>query len=101
MEILKAIWVLYTTISVIFTTIFLWGLITNVRKELQLKEDIDTVKKSIKIVYIEQVGNVYFMYDKITQRFICQAESELEVLKKAESMFPGFKVLTTTKEEQL
>jgi uncharacterized membrane protein len=101
MEILKAIWTVYSIISVVFTTFFLIGLITNVRKELNLTRNIETVKNSIKIVYIEEVGSAYFMYDKLTQRFICQASSESEALQKAESMFPGFKVLTTTKEEQL
>jgi hypothetical protein len=94
MEILKAFWTVYCFISVIFTTVFLFNLYRNLRKELGVEKGIDTVKKTMKLVYIEPVDGAYHMYDIVTHTFICQAPTEKELWDIAQSMFPGKSVIT-------
>jgi hypothetical protein len=98
MQILHIVWTIISVISVIFTVIFLYFFIINVYKELKVKDNVEVIKKTMKIVYIEQVGNMWHMYDKFGHNFICQAPTEAELLNKAEHMFPDMKVITTTKE---
>jgi hypothetical protein len=80
----------------IFTTIFLIGLIRNIRKEINLVEDVDKFKKTIKLVYIEQVDGMYRMHDKFTHQYICQAKTEQELWDIADIKFPNVKVLSTS-----
>lgn len=94
MEILKAIWTVYTLVSVLFTTFFLVNLIKNLRKELGVEKGIDTVKKTMKLVYVEQVDGMYHMYDIVTHTFICQAPTEKELWDIAQAKFPGKSVVT-------
>ena len=98
MEILNTIWAVISVISVIFTVMFLYFFIINVYRELKVKDNVDVIKKTMKIVYVEQVDNMWHMYDKFGHHFICQATTEAELLIKAEHMFPDMKVITTTKE---
>jgi len=98
MQILHTIWTVISVISVIFTAIFLYFFIINVVKELKVKENVEVIKKTMKIVYVEQVGNMWHMHDKFGHHFICQAPTEEELLDKATHMFPDMKIITTTKE---
>lgn len=92
MQILTNILIAYGVISMIFTTVFLVGLIRNIRKEIQLIEDVDRFKKTVKLVYVEHVDGYSYMYDRITNRFICQAESDEAVLARAKELFPEHKI---------
>ena len=96
MQILLNILIFYGVISMIFTTIFLIGLIRNIRKEIQLIEDVDRFKKTVKLVYVEQVDGMYRMHDKFTHQYICQAATEKELLDMADAKFPNVKVMTTS-----
>lgn len=96
MEILHTIWTVYSIVCVTFTTIFLWNLVRNIRKEIQLIKDTATVKKTMKLVYIEQVGDMYRMHDKFTHHYICQATTEKELWETADAMFPNVKVMSTS-----
>lgn len=98
MEILKALWTVYTFVSVLFTTFFLVNLYRNLRKELSVEKGIDTVKKTMKLVYIEQVCGMFHMYDITTNSFICQAYTEEELWEIAKTKFPDMKVITLEKE---
>jgi hypothetical protein len=98
MEILHTIWNVISVISVIFTAIFLYYFTINVYKELKVKDDIKVIKKTMKLVYVEQIGNMWHMHDKFGHHFICQAPTEQELLDKAKQMFPDMKIITTTKE---
>jgi hypothetical protein len=80
----------------IFTTIFLIGLIRNIRKEIQLIEDVGRFKKTVKLVYVEQVDGMYRMHDKFTHHYICQAATEKELWETADAMFPNVKVMSTS-----
>ena len=101
MEILKALVVAYVTISTVCFTLFLIGLLRNIRKELsgnnEIKKGTEVLNK-MRIVYIEQIGDAVYMYDKLTNNFLLQASSEEELWTKAESQYPGLKFFTTTKE---
>jgi len=96
MQFLTNILIFYGVISMIFTTIFLVGLVRNIRKEIQLIEDVDRFKKTVKLVYVEQVDGVYRMHDKFTHQYICQAATEKELLDMADAKFPNVKVMTTS-----
>ena len=98
MEILHTIWNVISVISVIFTAIFLYYFTINVYKELKVKDDVKVIKKTMKLVYVEQIGNMWHMHDKFGHHFICQAPTEQELLDKAKQMFPDMKIITTTKE---
>jgi len=101
MEILHTIWTVYSVACVIFTTIFLWNLVRNIRKEIQLIEDVGKFKKTVKLVYIEQVDGMYRMHDKFTHHFICQAATEKELWDLADARFPNVKVMSTSIEAEV
>ena len=98
MQILHTIWNVISVISVIFMAVFLYFFIINVYKELKVRENVEVIKKTMKIVYVEQVGNVWHMYDKFGHHFICQASTEKELWDKATSMYPDMKIFTSTKD---
>ena len=96
MQFLTNILIFYGVISMIFTTIFLIGLVRNIRKEIQLIEDVGRFKKAVKLVYVEQVDGMYRMHDKFTHHYICQAPTEKELWETADAMFPNVKVMSTS-----
>jgi hypothetical protein len=96
MEILHIIWTVYSVLCVIFTTVFLWNLVRNIRKELNLTKDVEKFKQTIKLVYIEQVDGMYRMHDKFTHHYICQAKTEQELWDIVDAKFPNVKVLSTS-----
>ena len=101
MEILHTIWIVYIIACVTFTTIFLWNLVRNIRKEINLIEDVKQFKQTAKLVYVEQVDGMYRMHDKFTHHYICQASSEKELWAAADSMFPNVKIMSTTIEAEV
>ena len=96
MEILHTIWTVISIISVVFTVMFVYYFIKNVYVELTLAKDVDKFKKTIKLVYIEQVDGMFRMHDKFTHHYICQASTEKELWDIADTRFPNVKVLTTS-----
>ena len=96
MEILHTIWNVISIFSVIFTVMFVYYFIKNVRAELNLNKDIKKFKQTVKLVYIEQVDGMYRMHDKFTHHYICQAPTEKELWDIADTKFPNVKVLTTS-----
>ena len=96
MQFLTNILIFYGVISMIFTTIFLIGLIRNIRREIDLIEDVTRFKKAVKLVYVEQVDGMYRMHDKFTHHYICQASTEKELWETADAMFPNVKVMSTS-----
>jgi len=96
MQFLTNILVVYGVICMIFTTIFLIGLVRNIRKEIDLIEDVDKFKKTVKLVYVEQVDGMYRMHDKFTHHYICQAATEKELWDLADAKFPNVKVMSTS-----
>lgn len=97
MDIIQALITAYVTVSTICFTLFLLGLIRNIRNVLDEKKGTDVLNK-MRIVYIEQVGGAVYMYDKLTNSFLLQAPTEAELWTKAETQYPGLKFFTTTKE---
>ncbi len=96
MEILHTIWTVFSIVSVIFTVMFVYYFIKNVRAELNLNKDVKKFKQTVKLVYIEQVDGMYRMHDKFTHHYICQAPTEKELWDIADIRFPNVKVLTTS-----
>ena len=96
MQFLTNILIFYGVISMIFTTIFLIGLVRNIRREIDLIEDVSRFKKTVKLVYVEQVDGMFRMHDKFTHHYICQASSEKELWETADAMFPNVKVMSTS-----
>ena len=101
MEILYTIWIVYSGLCVLFTTFFLINLIRNIRREVNLIEDIKQFKQTAKLVYVEQVDGMYRMHDKFTHHYICQAATEKELWETAEAKFPNVKVMSTTIEAEV
>jgi hypothetical protein len=100
MELLKALGIAYVTLSTVMFTLFLIGLIRNIRKELFNNEEAKgrAVLDKMRIVYIEQVGDAVYMYDKLTNSFLLQASNKEELWAKAETEYPNLKFFETTKE---
>ena len=96
MEILKTIWLVISVLSTIFTVMFVYFFLKNVRAELNLNKDVDKFKKTVKLVYVEQVDGMFRMHDKFTHHYICQAPTEQELWEIADTRFPNVKVLSTS-----
>lgn len=86
----------YGVVCMIFTTIFLVGLVRNIRREIKLIEDVEKFKKTVKLVYVEQVDGMFRMHDKFTHHYICQATTEKELWAIADAKFPNVKVMSTS-----
>jgi len=52
----------------------------------------------MKLVYVEQVSDMFHMYDIATNSFICQAQTEEELWTIAKTKFPDMKVITLEKD---
>ena len=94
MEILNTIWLVISVFSVIFTVMFVYYFLKNVRAELNLNKDVKKFKQTVKLVYIEQVDGMFRMYDKFTHHYICQAPTEKELWELAKQQLPNMKILT-------
>jgi hypothetical protein len=101
MQFLTNILIAYGVISMIFTTVFLIGLVRNIRREIDLIEDVSRFKKTVKLVYVEQVDGMFRMHDKFTHHYICQASSEKELWETADAMFPNVKIMSTSIEAEV
>ena len=96
MEILHTIWTVISIFSVVFTVMFVYVFLKNLRNELGLIKEVNKFKQTVKLVYIEQVDGMYRMHDKFTHHYICQAPTEKELWDIADTRFPNVKVLTTS-----
>ena len=94
MEILKTIWLVISIFSVIFTVMFVYIFLKNLRNELGLIKEVNKFKQTVKLVYIEQVDGMYRMHDKFTHHYICQAATEEELWDLAKEQLPDMKILT-------
>jgi len=101
MQILQTIWNIISVISVLFTVFFLWGLIRNIRRELDIVGQAKELAKTTKLVYVEQVNGMYLMHDKITHHFVAQAETELELWKIARERFPTKNIMTMAEDKEV
>ena len=101
MHTLRTIWNIISVISVLFTVFFLWGLIRNIRRELDIVEQAKELAKTTKLVYVEQVNGMYLMHDKITHHFVAQAETELELWKIARERFPTKNIMTMAEDKEV
>lgn len=95
MEILGFIWNIYLTISVLFTSLCLLGFVLT--KRLVEKERSGAVTKTdestVKLVYIEVIGEKIMMYDSLTNAFIAQGKTPGDLAIIAAKKFPGLKVV--------
>ena len=98
MQLLYTIWFIISTLSVIFTVTFIYFFIKNIRIEL---DGVKTFKATVKLVYVEQVGNMYLMYDKINNHYICQAPTEQELWEIAKNKFPNMQVLSINQDAEI
>ena len=94
MEILYKIWLVFSVLSVIFTVMFFYIFLKNLRSELNLSKDVERFKQTVKLVYVEQVDGMYRMHDKFTHHYICQAATEEELWDLAKKQLPNMKILT-------
>lgn len=91
MEFLHSILQIYIFICCAFTTFFLFGLIRNLRRTLKNKtteELVSELQQHIKVVYKERVGDVHYLYDKVSNNFIAQGTTEDEMWANAKLTFP-------------
>ena len=94
MEILYKIWLVISVLSVLFTVMFFYIFLKNLRSELNLSKDVERFKQTIKLVYVEQIDGMYRMHDKFTHSYICQAASEEELWELAKQQLPDMKIIT-------
>ena len=94
MEILYKIWLVISVLSVLFTVMFFYIFLKNLRSELNLSKDVERFKQTVKLVYVEQVDGMYRMHDKFTHHYICQAATEEELWDIAKQQLPNMKILT-------
>ena len=94
MEILHTIWLVISIVSVIFTVMFFYIFFKNLRSELSITKDVEKFKKTVKLVYIEQIDGMFRMHDKFTHSYICQAATEEELWDLAKERLPNMKILT-------
>ena len=101
MEILNTIWTIISIFSVVFTVMFVYVFLKNLRNELSLVNEVKKFKQTVKLVYIEQVDGMYRMHDKFTHSYICQATTEEELWNIADTRFPNVKVMSTSIEAEV
>lgn len=89
MSILLNVLVVYAVICTVLCTIFFIGLVKHLRKAFKTEETVNNIKQSIKLVYVEKVNNINYLYDGITHTFITQAESEEQMWLNAKLRFPN------------
>ena len=89
MSILFNILIGYAVICTVLCSFFFVGLFKHLRKELGDKKVINEIKQSIKLVYIEKVDNICYMYDGLTNSFITQAATEEELWRNAKLRYPN------------
>ena len=89
MSFLLNILLVYGTICTIATTIFLVRLVSNLRKELTKTKTVENLTNAIKLVYVEQVDDINYLYDGLTHTFITQAPTEDEMWANARLQHPN------------
>jgi len=94
MEILNTIWLVISVFSVIFTVMFFYVFFKNLLSELGIAKDVEKFKKTVKLVYIEQIDGMFRMHDKFTHSYICQASTEEELWDLAKEQLPNMKIIT-------
>jgi hypothetical protein len=72
-------------------------LFKNIREVLSDKKSTE-VLNTMRLVYIEQVGDAVYMYDKLTNNFLLQATTKDELWNKAKEQYPNLRFFETTKE---
>lgn len=88
MSILLNILIFYAVICTVLCTLFFFGLAKHVRKALKKEDSVEQIRKSIKLVYIEKVDDINYMYDGLTHNFITQADTEEQMWTNAKLRFP-------------
>jgi hypothetical protein len=89
MSFLLNILLVYGIICTIVTTIFLVELVSNLRKELTKTTTVENLANAIKLVYVEQVDDINYLYDGLTHTFITQAPTEDELWANARLQYPN------------
>ena len=84
-------WILFFFLffCVIFTVGFFWTFMQNLRIE-QAKSQSNS--QNVLLVYVEQVNGVHYLYEKLTNNFICQSEDVKELAKLAQERYPEYKI---------
>ncbi len=88
MSILLNILTVYAVICTVLCTVFFVKLVIHLRKRLKDTEVLQEIKKGIKLVYVERVDDICYMYDGLTHNFITQAETEEQMWTNAKLRFP-------------
>jgi hypothetical protein len=89
MSFLYNILLVYGIICTIATTIFLVGLLRHLRKELTKTTTVENLTNAIKLVYVERVDDINYLYDGLTHTFITQAPTEDELWANARLQYPN------------
>jgi hypothetical protein len=89
MSFLHNILLVYGIICTIATTIFLVGLLRHLRKELTKTATVENLTNAIKLVYVERVDDINYLYDGLTHTFITQAPTEDELWANARLQYPN------------
>lgn len=98
LTIISVFWTIYLYAGAVVLTFFLWGFYRNFKRINSIVETTQrTVEQlnEVKLVYIETINGVHYMYDFISRAFICQAASEDELWECARAKFPNKDILLT------
>jgi hypothetical protein len=79
----------YGIICTIATTIFLIGIIRHLHKKLTITTTVENLANAIKLVYVERVDDINYLYDGLTHTFITQAPTEDEMWANARLQYPN------------
>lgn len=102
MEFLQSILQVYAFISVAFTTFFLIHVVRSIRKDLAKENAEENPAKDIlESVYLEKVGDISYLYDSATNKFIAQGNTNTELWANVAAMFPDKEFLVKTPDGQL
>lgn len=79
----------FLVFCVLFTINFIYAIVKAVREETALKDTVETLKTSFKLVYIEKTDGITFLYDQLTNNFIAQGRTDEEAWARAKERFPN------------
>jgi len=97
LAIIKFIGTAFMIVSTIFVVVFVHIFLKNLKIEMARSQglDQDSINKTSMLVYIEKIGEILYMYDKMTNSFIAQSRTEEELWKNAELRCPDINFILT------
>lgn len=86
-QILNWIIFFFLFFCVMFTVTFFWTFMKNLKIEQARSES-----HNVLLVYVEQINGINYLYEKLTNNFICQSADVKELAEIAQERYPDYQI---------